>query len=678
MSNKDTKEVGAISESDFEVIKGVGKALSRRLAGGGLSTLRDALDYIPSSYEETAVYDSEKALITGKRRRFKVTITGGVSHFGRNLAVNATLGEEKLSLRWFNIPFGMVKQLKNRLEKGSTHIISGAPYQKEDKWFIAHPAFIADAGDGSSLPPFVGIYPGIEGIGDRRLSEIISQAVSLALPEVVDFIPPRLLEKYGLSGLSEAYRNLHFPRPPDGYSLDDFLAPYRERLLFNAFFENQQKILARRGARAELKSPRIDISPEDALNRLSGILPFELTGEQRRAICEIASDMRSEKPMMRLLQGDVGCGKTAVALGAALIAADAGLQTAVMAPTEILADQHYRYFKGLLRNSLRIRKLTGKAETTGKALVMSEIKRGDAEIIIGTHSLLNPALKFKNLGLAIIDEQHRFGVLQRAALPAKGVMPNILIMSGTPIPRTLANALYGDLDISVIEGRLPHQKPIMTAVSSLKKLPDVYKAIRKRLESGGNIFYILPAIEESELLTLANVKEAVERLKKEFPGGIVAELHGKMSQVERDVAIGRFRAKEIRILVATTIVEVGMDIPNATMVVVENGERFGLAQLHQLRGRVGRGSEEGLCVVLYGDNLTDEAKARLKAFSQCKDGFELAEEDLRIRGAGELWGVRQSGWIKLPIPMELPTLAKIISKAKSIAKELCRLDPSNG
>jgi ATP-dependent DNA helicase RecG len=387
------------------------------------------------------------------------------------------------------------------------------------------------------------------------------------------------------------------------------------------------------------------VAPDDVIrDSVRKVLPFSLTGAQKRVLKEIATDMQSSKPMYRLLQGDVGSGKTIVALIAALIAIRNGHQAALLAPTEILADQHFERILQLLDGSdISVVKLTGSTPASTRPRLLQRIASGDAHLVIGTHAILEPRVRFKSLGLAIVDEQHRFGVVQRQKLFDKGELPDILVMTATPIPRSLAIAMYGDLELSVIDELPPGREPIRTYVRGTSQMPKVFRFIEEQISEGAQAYVVYPIIEESEKLDLKPLLAGVEHVKELLPGRRIGILHGRMKSEEKDDVMRRFKAGRLDVLVSTTVVEVGVDVPNASVMLILDADRFGLAQMHQLRGRVGRGSRKSYCILLRDETATEESKQRLEAFSQTNDGFAVAERDLEIRGAGDFFGTRQSG-----------------------------------
>ena len=475
---------------------------------------------------------------------------------------------------------------------------------------------------------------------------LVHAALQQLPPELPDPLPPPVRARQRLIDRRPALEAVHFP-PADASvaELNAFRSPAHRRLIFEEFFLFQLGIVQRK-RRAEAERKKHTIVVTDAIKQAIGkVLPFKLTNDQRRAIREIVKDMERPQPMNRLLQGDVGSGKTIVALMAALVAMENGLQAAFMAPTEILAEQHFFNIRRMLEQSrFRLTLLTGATPARKRREILAELAGGSMQMVIGTHALVQEDVAFHELGLAIIDEQHRFGVLQRATLRAKGLHPDVLVMTATPIPRTLALTTYGDLDVSTMREMPPGRQPIATTVRPESRRDEVHAFVRSQIDAGRQAYIIYPLVEESAKVDLKAATEMADHLAQDvFPEYRVALLHGRMKQDAKDRVMGAFVRNEFHILVSTTVVEVGVDVPNATVMVVEHAERFGLSQLHQLRGRGGRGAHKSHCLLLYQYPITEDGKQRLKALADTTDGFEIAERDLRLRGPGDFFGTRQSG-----------------------------------
>jgi ATP-dependent DNA helicase RecG len=525
---------------------------------------------------------------------------------------------------------------------------------------------------GLHVNRIVPIYPLTEGLAAKTLRTAIYHAVDRYAGCVPDLLPPSLKTRLGLPDATTAIFQIHFP---DSLTA---LEAARRRLVFDELFFLQTALaLRKRSVAAQLPGIAFEVRPS-YLEELCDSLPFELTAAQRRVINEIAADMALPRPMNRLLQGDVGSGKTIVAASAILTAVRNGHQAAMMVPTEILAEQHLSVMRRLLEPlGLRVHRLVGSVRAKGKRLIKEEVAAGEADVLIGTHALIQETVDFHKLGLVIIDEQHRFGVLQRMALVDKGNAgraPDVLVMTATPIPRTLALTVYGDLDVSVIDELPPERKPIRTHWKSKLQRPQIYAGVRKLVGEGKQVYVVCPLVEESDKLQARAATELRDHLQNDvFPDLRVGLVHGQLASWEKDEAMEQFRNREIDVLVATVVIEVGVDVPNACCMIIEDAERFGLAQLHQLRGRVGRGPDQSFCILL-ADPKTDDGRQRLEAMVRTCDGFQIAEEDLKLRGPGEFYGTKQSGILKLRIANIIGD-AKILELAREEAFALVERDP---
>lgn len=539
---------------------------------------------------------------------------------------------------------------------------------------------VSRTGQPSATGSMTGIYTSTEklrngGITGRLMNRMMEYALNAALADIEETMPAWLLKEKGLVPLHFALRNIHFPKDQEA------LERSRYRLKFEELFFLQLALLRQkyRHRREEhgIQMPKVG----EAFNKCYSSLPFPLTGAQKRVITEIRDDMKSGHQMNRLLQGDVGSGKTMVAVLTALIAIGNGYQACIMAPTEVLAQQHYRNIARYLEpTGVQVALLTGSTRTAERRAIHQSLEDGIIGIIVGTHALIEDGVQFRNLGLAIIDEQHRFGVEQRARLWQKsscGTVPHVLVMTATPIPRTLAMTLYGDLDVSVIDEMPPGRKPVQTIHGTESKRPGLYRFMKDQIALGRQVFIVYPLIFESEKMDYKNLEQGYEQIVNAFPFPPykTAIVHGKQSNEEKDFNMKAFAAGRADILVATSVIEVGVDVPNASVMVIESAERFGLSQLHQLRGRVGRGSEKSYCVLMTGQKLSKESKHRISLMCSTENGFELAEEDMKMRGPGDLEGTQQSG---LPISLNIASLAKdglILNEARNCAQEVLDEDP---
>jgi ATP-dependent DNA helicase RecG len=539
--------------------------------------------------------------------------------------------------------FGLLKNLSEEEVNPKSEI--GNPKSEDEDELLEdteNPEF-AMIHSGRHVP----VYRKLGPFQTKRLREIVFSVLeNLDKTSVSDKLPGELIERQKLISRAEAVREIHFP--PEDALISEYAAARSRahlRLIFEEFFWVSFALQLKRGERTkEPKGTVIEISPT-TFDRIESLLPFTLTGAQQRVIDRIFDDMQSNAPMNRLVQGDVGSGKTIVAFLAMFAAMENGYQTALMAPTEILAEQHARNAKKLFDNTpYKVDLLTGSLKAAEKRKVQRMISEGEIHAVIGTHAIIQDAVEFEKLGLAVVDEQHRFGVLQRAELRARGYNPDILVMTATPIPRSLAMTVYGDLDVSVIDELPPGRTPIKTVVVGEDKRDGVYKGIEREINLGRQVYVVYPLIEESEKMDLKAATKMFEELRdKVFPNFRVGLLHGKMKPSEKEAIMQEFIAGRLNILVSTTVIEVGVDVPNASLMIIEHAERFGLSQLHQLRGRVGRGAEQSFCVLLTGDKKTAVARERLGIMEETTDGFRIAEKDLEIRGQGEILGTRQSG-----------------------------------
>lgn len=664
----------SIDEIDVQYVKGVGEARARRLKQVGIATVEDLLNYIPRRYldrstilpinkltinEETTVVGRvlKKQIIPRPRRRLVVTVYDGT---GLMEAV------------WFNQADFFAKIFKKDQEvafSGKVGFYRG--------WQMVHPDFdiIEESREQLHTGQIIPLYPGSEhlrkgGLNSHGFRRIIHHALEKYGDRIPENLPAALLKQYRLLPRPQAYRLIHFPE-----RMEQLRQPWRRFKYEELFYLELLMALRRYYFRSPVQGIRMATNGE-IIRKVLDQLPYQLTGAQRRVLREIYDDLKSGHPMNRLLQGDVGSGKTLVALITTLIAIENGYQAALMAPTEILAEQHYLNIRDLLQEvPIRLRLLIGSLRNSEKEEVHRQLKEGEIDLVIGTHALVQETVEFRKLGLVIIDEQHRFGVLQRGELIKKGWNPHVLVMTATPIPRTLALTLYGDLDTSVIDEMPPGRKPIQTVWRTEKKLPEVYEFIRKKVREGDQVYIVYPLVEESEKMDLKAATESYELLQnKIFTEFRLALLHGRMRSEEKEAAMRKFKAGQIHILVSTTVIEVGVDVPNATILLIEHAERFGLSQLHQLRGRIGRGRKKSFCILITPEEINEVARRRMQLMEQTSDGFRIAEEDLRLRGSGEFFGTRQHGLPDLRFA-DLIRDQKIIQVARKDAFQLVEKDP---
>ncbi len=635
----------------IQYVKGVGPKLAALLGKKGIYTVEDALYFLPRAYEDRRNIKKIAELKVGYKEASIGEIFLSEMVFYQNqrkriFEVMVRDGSGVILLKWFH---GNERYLRERFKKGRRILFSG-----EVRWFhghkeIHHPDVEMIEGevdkDSLNFNRIVPIYSEIEGVYQRTWRRLMKRILEEYAPYVESPIPAEIQEAQGLIDFQEAFRRVHFPPNEESLKrLNLFQSEGHRRIIFDEFFFLELGLaLKKRQVHLEKGIP----FKTDGLLLQQGLsqLPFSLTSAQERVLKEILEDMEKPHPMNRLIQGDVGSGKTIVALLATLPVFECGYQVAIMAPTEVLAEQHYstasRWITPL---GIRIALLTSHVKGLERERIYREIQRGEIQMIIGTHAIIQEDVEFHRLGFAIIDEQHKFGVIQRGLLRKKGVNPDILVMTATPIPRTLAMTVYGDLDLSIIDEMPPGRMPIETRVFSESSRARVYRILKEELQKGRQAFIVYPLVEESEKLDLRDATRMAEHLQRDvFPDLRVGLLHGRMKGEEKEAIMKEFKEGKIHLLVATTVIEVGIDIPNASVMVVEHAERFGLSQLHQLRGRIGRGNHPSKCILIAPYRISEEARIRLQAMERTTDGFKIAEEDLELRGPGEFFGVRQSG-----------------------------------
>jgi len=641
----------------------VGPARARALSEAGYETVRDLLYHLPFRYEDRrAVHAVSDAAPGGSYTlRGRLASVRRIRTHRRGFSLVRGIlsdGTGSIPVVWFNRPY-----LASQSLEGEEWLLHGEVRESKSGPELLNPSCERpdQAIHGARIAP---VYPAAGGIGPallRRILDTILEKVDLPR-EVPETLPADLLARRGLPPLGEALQALHAPEEGDPEELNRRRSPAHGRLIYQELLELQLGLALLRERERDEKRTR-HYSVDDKLRGVArSVLPFPLTRAQKRALREIVTDLQGPRPMLRLLQGDVGSGKTIVAALALVVALENGYQGAFMAPTQLVAEQHFASLQRLLGDRYRLGLFTGSRRAVA----------GEVQLAVGTHALIQEGFEFRNLGLAVVDEQHRFGVLQRGLLRSKGKTPDMLVMTATPIPRSLALAAWGDLDVSTIDELPPGRTPIATEVLPIKKRREVYKRLREELNAGGRAYVVFPTIEEGSA-SVAELGEKVREYLSDIPSAV---LHGRMPAAERERTMAAFAAGEVRVLISTTVIEVGMDVPEATWMVIESAERFGLAQLHQLRGRVGRGARPSRCLALHG-KLTESGERRLKAFEETTDGFRIAEEDLAIRGPGELLGLRQAG---LPgfriarLPDDLEWLEKARDDARDLLPRLGELD----
>jgi ATP-dependent DNA helicase RecG len=642
--------------TEVRMIKGVGPQRAELLAKRGIYTFEDLLAYLPFRYEDRIHFSNIRDIQPAGTYTIRARVMSGQAipnKFSYNAIYHLLVQDAAgglLPCKFFHGGY-----LEGRLKPGQQLILHGKA--EIDKLRPARLEMINpqlemlgnDEPDSTEVGRIVPIYEAIGTFGSRAIRRAMYAAVQLLDTHMPDVLPEILRARLGYPSRREAMIHIHFPAPEESLeALNTFRTPAQQRLIFEEFFLYQLSLaLDRKTARKE-NAIAFRVREEKVREALKRILPFKPTAAQKRVLAEIATDLEKPAPMNRLLQGDVGSGKTIVALQAAVIAIENGCQAALMAPTEILAVQHYLSARRVLApGGHRVELLISGLKFAEKRAALERIRTGEAQLVIGTHALIEDQVQFARLAFAAIDEQHRFGVLQRKRLMDKaashGHAPHVLVLTATPIPRTLSLTLYGDLDVSVLDELPPGRTPIQTRLTSEPHLPGVWEFLRKEVAAGHQAYIVYPVIEESKLELKAAIDEYKRLSKEVFPKLKLGLLHGRLSSEEKEDVMQRFRKNETQILVATTVVEVGVDVPNATAMVIEHAERFGLAQLHQLRGRIGRGAQKSHCILVAPTHMTDDARARLQTMVRTANGFEIAETDLLLRGPGEFFGTRQSG-----------------------------------
>ena len=653
--------------TDVRYIKGIGEQRAKALGKLGIATLRDLISYFPRAYDDRTQLRRIVDLVPGEADGVAAMVASPhtVTHIRRGLdlvKLRAVDDTGELNVTFFNQAW-----LKNNLHQGETYVFYGRAEGSLFRRQMSNPV-VEPEGRREITGRIVPIYPLTAGVSQLILSRSIRQGLTACADILPDVLPDQVRREHQLCRIEYAYENIHFPESAEALDLARRRLAFEELFLFTIGLD---RLRQRREVVHVPPCGGVDMEP------FYSALPFTLTDAQRRCVEEALADMRSGTPMNRLVQGDVGSGKTMVAAACVYFCVKNSRQAALMAPTEILAQQHYHGLAPLLENlGIRCALLTGSTSAKTKKSIAAQLESGEIDFAIGTHALITGSVVYQNLGLVVTDEQHRFGVAQRADLAAKGDHPHILVMSATPIPRTLALILYGDLDVSVIDQLPPGRQPVETFAVTSRYHQRVYNFIRKLVGEGRQAYIVCPMVEENEELPDERkaVTEYAKKLQAEvFPDLKVAFVHGKMKPKEKDAVMAAFAAHETDILVSTTVIEVGVDVPNAAVMVIENAERFGLSQLHQLRGRVGRGKHQSYCI-LISDNQNEETRQRLKVMTKTSDGFKIAEEDLRLRGPGDFFGQRQHGLPGLKVA-DLGCDTKLLQEAQEAARKLLAEDP---
>jgi ATP-dependent DNA helicase RecG len=661
-------------DTDVQFVKGVGPKLGETLRKRSIHQVKDLLEYYPRTYEDRRVARHIQSLVPDQLVSLKAQILkvrsmpmGKSKRRIYEVLVGDATG--RIACKYFRVPY---KGYFERFQPFQEVRVIGKPSFYRGALEFHHPDIHPVKPEEEITNALIPIYVEIEGLTSPKIARLVKSVLQEPIPE---FMPRDILEKYGLMNLNQAIREVHEPPVDQGDLFLKFESMAQKRIIFDEFFLMEFH-LARKRQNLEREKSLAIVAKGKLAENLKDSLEFQLTAAQVRSYTEIIKDLNRSHPMHRLVQGDVGSGKTLVAFMSAAYAAEAGVQTALMVPTEILAEQHFATAEKRLNPlGIQVGLLTGQTKAKEREKILSEMAKGEIHVLIGTHALIQDDVEFKKLGLVIIDEQHRFGVEQRNKLRAKGLSPHFLVMTATPIPRTLAMTVYGDLDVSVIDEMPKGRLPIVTRKTYQSKRTAVMQFIRDHVKQGRQAYIVYPLIEESESMDLKNALEEYERAKKDFSEFQVGLLHGRMKPAEKDDIMDRFRRNQIQILVSTTVIEVGVDVPNANIMLIEHAERFGLSQLHQLRGRVGRGNYKSYCVLMLGYALSEDGIRRAEIMENTSDGFKIAEADLEMRGPGEFMGTRQSGLPGFKMA-NLVRDVKILMLARDAAFQLAQQDPA--
>jgi len=678
MKENQTQRPRLTLDTDLQYIKGIGPKLAQLLKSRGLSQVQDFLDYFPRAYEDRRAIRNIKSLqiddiVSIKAEIVKISsIALGKSH-RRMYDIFIKDDSGAIHCKFFRVPF---KGYFDKFQPGSVIKVTGKVTLYRNQKEFHHPDIKEFDQEEEISDVIVPIYTEIDNINSNKIYKIIKLILERIKEDQVDVetLPDKICQQQGLLKRQKAYEQIHQPEVLQSELLVNFRAPAQIRFIFEDFFWLQAYLASRK---SEFESEKIlALQSENKTEaQILNKLPFKLTSAQNKAIEEIKNDLMQTKAMNRLIQGDVGCGKTLVAWMSASFVIDNGYQACVMVPTEILAEQHFKNaIKTFENTTVKVGLMTGSLKKSEKEKIMNQLANQDLDLVIGTHALIEDPVVFKKLGLVVVDEQHRFGVEQRAALKKKSVLPHFLLMTATPIPRTLALTAYGDLNVTIIDELPPGRMPIQTRVTYQNKHQQIFQFVAEQIQKGRQAYVIYPLVAESEKIDLKNAMDEYEKLSHEFPNIKFGLVHGKLKAQEKNEVMEQFQKGTIQILVSTTVVEVGVDVPNANIIVVQHAERFGLSQLHQLRGRVGRGEHKSFCILVMGYAVSEESQARLAVMENHSDGFKIAEADLEIRGPGEFLGTKQSGLAGFNIA-NLARDGEILNQARNCAFEIFKQDP---
>ncbi len=665
-------------DTSLQYIKGVGPKLAMLFSRHGIRTVSELLEFYPRAYEDQRAARNIASLKLGDIVSFKAQVVSvHAIKMGRSqrkmydVIVRDASGQ--ICCKFFRVPY---KGYFERFTPYKEVRVVGKVIEYRGKMEFHHPDIRDIDADDENQDALIPLYTEIEGLGTAKTHRFITTCFENIPDEnwPPEKLPPAVVQKYGLLSRRKALELLHLPNPDNASEYASYKTAAHRRIIFEEFFWLELYLAAKKTGFTKEKGIALHGGGGKVEEMLKS-LPFALTGAQKKAFAQIHADLEKDNPMHRMVQGDVGSGKTMVCFMAAVLVSENKMQSALMAPTEILAEQHYNNAKKLLVPlGLRLGLLTGKTRAAERNDLLSRLEAGEVDLLIGTHALIEDEVKFKDLALVIVDEQHRFGVEQRGQLKSKGSSPHFLVMTATPIPRTLAMTVYGDLDVSIIDEMPPGRSPIQTRVIFESKKPAALAFMQEQLAKGRQAYIVYPLVEESEKIDLKDAVSEFQNLQQQFPQTRIGLLHGKMKPLEKELVMDQFRTGELQILVSTTVIEVGVDVPNANIMIIEHAERFGLSQLHQLRGRVGRGEHKSFCVMILGYAVSEEAKQRTKYMEETNDGFKIAEFDLEMRGPGEFMGTRQSG---LP-GFKMANLVRdmsLLQEARDAAFEVLRRDP---
>ncbi|MEK2645840.1 ATP-dependent DNA helicase RecG [Bdellovibrio sp. BCCA] len=663
-------------DTQIQYLKGVGPKLGDLFSRKGLKTLGDLVEFYPRAYEDQRAARNIASLKPDDIVSIKAQVVAVHSiNMGRStrkmydVVVRDSSGQ--IHCKYFRVPYrGYFERFKPFTEVR----VVGKVTEYRGRIEFHHPDIRDIEPDEETQDALIPLYTEIEGLATAKIMKLVRQAFAQMEEWPPEALPKWILEKYQLKPRKDALKEIHFPDPSRAAEYAEFRSAAQKRIIFDEFFWLELYLASKKTGFQKEGAPQIQNKGEK-LKALAKSLPFEMTNAQKRVFAEIKADLEKSHPMHRMVQGDVGSGKTLVSFMAAIYAAESGFQSCLMAPTEILAEQHFKNAKKVLEPlGIRLAMLVGKTKASEKKQVLASLQAGEIDLIIGTHALIEDDVQFANLGLVIIDEQHRFGVEQRGVLKNKGNSPHFLVMTATPIPRTLAMTVYGDLDVSIIDEMPAGRSPIQTRATYESKRPQALQFMLEQLQKGRQAYIVYPLVEESEKIDLKDAVSEYEKLKTQFPQVKFGLLHGKMKPDEKDQVMTQFRNQEIQVLVSTTVIEVGVDVPNANIMIIEHAERFGLSQLHQLRGRVGRGEYKSFCILIVGYAVSEEGRQRTEMMEKTSDGFKIAEFDLEMRGPGEFMGTRQSGLAGFKMA-NLVRDMQILQNAREAAFEVLKKDP---